>query len=140
MWVFGVGCWMWVRRLRGVVGRDAGFSDVCGRLVAGVVGLVWAEWWWWLWLDCLVVVVSVGGPDDGPWVCWRAGVYGGGDGVSLRVVLGVVPLGVWFAITEHSPLQVARARWSGSPSGRLCVPAGCSRVPPDGGCFVAGRG
>ena len=68
------------------------------------------------------------------------GVHGGGDGVSLRVVLGVVPLGVWFAITEHSPLRVARARWSGSPSGRQCVPAGCSRVPPDGGCSVAGRG
>ena len=46
-----------------------GFSDVCGRLVAGVVGPVWAGWWWWLWLDCWVVVVSVGGPDDGPWVC-----------------------------------------------------------------------
>ena len=60
--------------------------------------------------------------------------------MSLRVVLGVVPLGVWFAITEHSTLRVARARWSGSPSGRQCVPAGCSRVPPDGGCSVAGRG
>ena len=67
-------------------------------------------------------------------------MYGGGDGVSLRVVLGVVPLGVWFAITEHSPLRVARAGWSGSPSDRQCVPAGCSRVPPDGGCSVAGRG
>ena len=45
-------------------------------------------------------------------------VLGGGVGVSLRVVLGVVPLGVWFALTGHSPLRVARARWSGSPSGR----------------------
>ena len=49
---------------------------------------------------------------------WRVGVHGDGDGVSLRVVLGVVTLGVWFAITEHSALRVARARWSGSPSGR----------------------
>ena len=57
------------------------------------------------------------------------GVYGGGDGVSLRVVFGVVRLGVWFAITEHSPLRVAQ-----------CVPAGCSGVPPDGSCSVAGRG
>ena len=71
---------------------------------------------------------------------WRVGVYGGGDGVSLRVVFGVVPLGVWFAITEHSPLRVAQALWSGSPSGRQCVPAGCSGVPPDGSCSVAGRG
>ena len=67
-------------------------------------------------------------------------MYGGGDGVSLRVVLAVVTLGVWFAITEHSPLRVARARWSGSPSGRQCVPAGSSRVASDGGCSVAGRG
>ena len=58
MWVLGVWFWMWVRGLRGVVGRDGGFSDVCGRLVAGVVGPVWAGCWWWLWLDCLVVVVE----------------------------------------------------------------------------------
>ena len=38
VWVFGVGCWMWVHPLRGLVGRDGGFSDVCGRLVAAVVG------------------------------------------------------------------------------------------------------
>ena len=43
----------------------------------------------------------------GPGCWWRVCVHGGGDGVSLRVVLGVVPLGVWFAITEHSPLRVA---------------------------------
>ena len=132
-----------MRRLRGVVGRDGGFSDVCGRPVAGVVGPVWAGWWWWLWLDCLVVVVSAGGPDDGP--CVWCVVCGGGWACLVVVMvchcgLGVVPLGVWFAITEHSPLRVARARWSGSPSGRQCVPAGCSRVPPDGGCAVAGRG
>ena len=38
--VFGVGCWMWVPRLRGAVGCDGGFSDVRGRLVVGVVGCV----------------------------------------------------------------------------------------------------
>ena len=91
MAVLGVGCWMWVRRLRGVVGRDGGFSDVCGRLVAGVVGPVWAGWWWWLWLDCLVVVVSVGGPDDGSWVC--------GGGWACMVVVMVCHCGccwVWY--------------------------------------------
>ena len=91
VWVLGVGCWMWVRRLRGVVGRDGGFSDVCGWLVADVVGPVWAGWWWWLWLDCLVVVVSAGGPDDGPWVC--------GGGWSCMVVLMVCHCGwcwVWY--------------------------------------------
>ena len=101
VWVFGVGCWMWARRLRGVVGRVGGFSDMCGRLVAGVVGSVWAGWWWWLWLDCLLVVVSVGGPCGGPRVCdcvWACMVWWR-DGVSLRVLPGVVPLGVWFAIT-----------------------------------------
>ena len=66
------------------------------------------------------------------WWCWR-------DGVSLRVLLGVVPWGVWFAVTEHSPLRAEQSRWSGSPSDRQCAPAGCSRVPPDGGCSVAGR-
>ena len=50
-------------------GGCGGFSDVCGRLVAGVVGRMWAGWRWWLLLDCSVVVVSVGGLDDGPWVC-----------------------------------------------------------------------
>ena len=38
MWVPGVGCWMWVRRLRVVVGRDGGFSDVCGWPLAGSSG------------------------------------------------------------------------------------------------------
>ena len=82
---------------------------------------------------------------------WRVGVHGGGDGVSLRLVLGVVPLGVWFAITEHSPLRVARARWSGSPSGRsrrvLTRPSGRrlfrSRQGPPlslGGAAVLGGG
>ena len=52
------------------------------------------------------------------------------DGVSLRVLLGVVPLGVWFAVTEHSPLRAARAQWSDSPSGRQCVPARWSHVRP----------
>ena len=82
---------MWVRRLRGVVGRDGGFSDVPGRLVAGVVGPVWAGWWWWLRLDCLVVVVSAGGPDDGPWVC--------GGGRACMVVVTVCHCGwcwVWY--------------------------------------------
>ena len=123
-----------MRRQRCVVGRNGGFCDVCGRLVAGVVGPAWAGWWRWLWLDRLVVVVSLGGPDDGPWVC--------GGGWACMVVVMVCHCGwcwVWFAITEHSPLRLARARWSGSPSGRQCVPAGCSRVPPDGGCSVAGR-
>ena len=67
------------------------------------------------------------------WWWWR-------HGVSLRVLLGEVPSGVWFPMTEHSPLRAARDWWSGSPSGRQCVPAVCSRVPPDGGCSVAGRG
>ena len=81
VWVFGDGCWMWARCLRGVVGRVGGFSDVCGRLVAVVVGSVWAGWWWWLWLDCLVVVVSVGGPGGGPRVC-------GGGWACMVVVAG----------------------------------------------------
>ena len=34
----GVGCWLWARSPRSVVGRDGGFSDVRGRLVVGVVG------------------------------------------------------------------------------------------------------
>ena len=37
---------------------------------------------------------------------------------SRLLFTGVVPWGVWFALTGHSPLRVARARWSGSPSGR----------------------
>ena len=37
VWVLEVGCWLWARRPRGVVGRDGGFSDVRGRLVVGVV-------------------------------------------------------------------------------------------------------
>ena len=72
-------------------GGCGGFSDVCGRLVAGVVGPVWAGWWWWLWLDCSVVVVSVGGPDDGPWVC--------GGGWACMVVVVVCHCGwcwVWY--------------------------------------------
>ena len=38
VWVFVVGCWLWARRPRHVVGRDGWFSDVRGRLVVGVVG------------------------------------------------------------------------------------------------------
>ena len=71
-----------------------------GRVLLVMLWAAGGGWWWWLWLDCLVVVVSAGGPDDGPWVC-------GGGWACLVVV-----------ITEHSPLRVARARWSGSPSGR----------------------
>ena len=71
-------------------GGCGGFFDVCGRLVAGVVGPVWAGWWWWLWLDCSVVVVLVGGLDDGPWVC--------GGGWACMVVVMVCHCGwcwVW---------------------------------------------
>ena len=93
----------------------AGVASAAGG--EGVVGDVVGGWW-----RVVVVVVAglLGGCGVGGWFCvwWRVGVLGGGDGVSLRVVLGVVPLGLWFAITEHSPLRVARARWSGSPSGR----------------------
>ena len=62
VWVFGVGCWMLVRRLRGVIGRDGGFSDVCGRLVAGVVaGVVsGAGGWGRVSLGWVVVVVVAG--------------------------------------------------------------------------------
>ena len=93
----------------------AGVASAAGG--EGVVGDVVGGRWW-----VVVVVVAglLGGCGVGGWLCvwWRVGALGGGAGVSLRVVLGVVPLGVWFAITEHSPLRVARARWSGSPSGR----------------------
>ena len=60
---------------------------------AAVVGPVCAAWWWWLWLDCSVVVVSVGGPDDGPWVC--------GCGWACMVVLMVCHCGwcwVWYRL------------------------------------------
>ena len=113
----------------------------CPVRAVGVESL-WAGWWWWLWLDCLVVVVSVGGPDDGPRVCgggWACLVVVAGCSV-ISILLGVVPLGVWFAITEHSPLRAAQPLWSGSPSSRKCVPAGCSRVPPDGCSSIACRG
>ena len=76
-----------MRSLRGVVGRDGGFSDVCPRLVAGVVGPVWAGLWWWLWLDCLVVGVLVGGPDDVSWVCgggWACMVVGEQEYVQVK--------------------------------------------------------
>ena len=61
-WLFGVGCWMWVRRLRGVVGRDGGFSDVCNRLVAGVVGGVVSDAGGWgrVSVGWVVVVVVAG--------------------------------------------------------------------------------
>ena len=142
VWVFGVGCWMWVRPLRGVVGRDGGFSDVCGRLVAGVVGRCglggggsfgWTAWWMWCRWAALMMGLGFVVAGGRVWWWWQ-------DGVSLRVLLGVVPLDVWFVITEHSPLRAAQPQWSGSPSGRQCVPARCSRVPMDGGCSVCGRG
>ena len=67
VWVFRIGGWMCVRRLRNVVGRDGRFSGVRGRLVAdvasGVVsggrfgpgrcglghcgGFDWTAWWLW---------------------------------------------------------------------------------------------
>ena len=113
----------------------AGVASAAGG--EGVVGDVVGGRW-----RVVVVVVAglLGGCGVGGWLCvwWRVGVLGGGDGVSLRVVLGVVPLGVWFAITEHSPLRVARG--PGGPVVRPAGGAGCSRVPPDGGCSVAGRG
>ena len=124
-----------------VVRCDCGFSGVCGRLVVGVaggmvsgaggwgrVGVGWA-WWWFLWLDCLVVAVSVGSPDGGPRVCgggWACMVVAAGwcgFGSPLRVLLGVVLLGVWFVVTGHSPLSAARARWSVSPLVRQTVRA-----------------
>ena len=108
----------------------AGVASAAGR--EGVVGDVVGG----RWRVVLVVVAGLlGGCGVGGWLCvwWRVGVLGGGDGVSLRVVLGVVPLGVWFALTEHSPLRVARARWSSSPSGRwrwvLTRPSGRRLLP-----------
>ena len=111
----------------GVVRRDGGFSSMCGRLVVGVAGSVvsdaggwgwvgvgWACWWW-LWLDCLVVAVSVSGLDGGPRVCGGGStcmvVVAGwcGLGSPLRVLLGMVLLGVLFVVTGHSPLRAARA-------------------------------
>ena len=70
VWVFGVGCWMWVPRLRGVVGRDGGFFDVCGWLVADVVGraVFGAGVWGWDVVGLVVVVVVaglLGGPGAG---------------------------------------------------------------------------
>ena len=124
-----VGCAVhWSGAPGGVVGRDAGFPGVCGRLAvsvaggvvfhAGGLGRVGVDWacWWWLWLDCLVAAVSVGRPDGGPRVCggWCAClvVVAGwcGLGLSLLVLLGGVPLGVWFAVAGHSPLRAARGR------------------------------
>ena len=89
-----------------------------GRVLLVMLWAAGGGWWWWLWLDCLVVVVSAGGPDDGPWVC--------GGGWACLVVVMVCPCGwcwVWYhwacgLRSGHSPLRVARARWSGSPSGR----------------------
>ena len=101
----------------------------CARPVCGVACTVpWAPWLLFTGAPTLRVVLCVrcpGPPGSCSPLCtltvgvwWRVGVLGGGVGVSLRVVLGLVPLGVWFALTGHSPLRVARARWSGSPSGR----------------------
>ena len=113
-------------RVYGVLGLPAPVHR-CARPVCGVACTVsWAPWLLFTGAHALRVVLCVrcpGPPGSCSPVCtlcvgvwWRVGVLGGG--VSLRVVLGVVPLGVWFAITEHSLLRVARARWSGSPSGR----------------------
>ena len=105
------------------------WSGRCG--LGGGGGCGWtARWSWCRWAALMMGLGCVVAGGRVWW--WRWCVIAGG--------VGVVPLGVWFAITEHSPLRVARARCSGSPSGRQCVPAGCSRVPRDGGCSVAGRG
>ena len=115
-------------RVYGVLGLPAPVHR-CARPVCGVACTVpWAPWLLFTGAHALRVVLCVrcpGPPGSCSPVCtlcvgvwWRVGVLGGGVGVSLRVVLGVVPLGVWFAFTRHSPLRVARARWSGSPSGR----------------------
>ena len=115
-------------RVYGVLGLPAPVHR-CARPVCGVACTVpWAPWLLFTGAHALRVVLCIrcpGPPGSCSPVCtlcvgvwWRVGVLGGGVGVSLRVVLGVVPLGVWFAFTGHSPLRVARARWSGSPSGR----------------------
>ena len=71
----------------------------CPVRVVGV-GSMWAGWRWWLWLDCLVVAASVGGPDGGPRVCdrgWACMVVAAGRcvlasvagcGTAWRVVCG----------------------------------------------------
>ena len=103
VWVFGFGCWLWVRRLRGVVGRDGGFSDVRGRLVVRVVrgvvsgagssgrvglGLVVVV----VVAGLLVLAAAMGDPDGGPRVC-------GGRLACMVVVGAVFPCGcswVWY--------------------------------------------
>ena len=129
-------------RVYGVLGLTAPVHR-CARPVCGVACTVpWAPWLLFTGAHALRVVWCVrrpGPPGSCSPVCtlcvgvwWRVGVLGGGVGVSLRVVLGVVPLGVWFALTGHSPLRVARARWSGSPSGRrrgvACTASWASRL------------
>ena len=115
-------------RVYGVLGLTAPVHR-CARPVCGVACTVpWAPWLLFTGAHALRVVWCVrcpGPPGSCSPVCslcvgvwWRVGVLGGGVGVSLRVVLGVVPSGVWFAFIGHSPLRVARARWSGSPSSR----------------------
>ena len=115
-------------RVYGVLGLTAPVHR-CARPVCGVACTVpWAPWLLFTGAHALRVVWCVrcpGPPGSCSPVCslgvgvwWWVGVLGGGVGVSLRVVLGVVPSGVWFAFIGHSPLRVARARWSGSPSGR----------------------
>ena len=79
---------------------------------------VWAGLCCSFWLDCLVGAAWMGGPAGGRGVCgggWRVWWWWR-DGVPLRVLLWVVPLGAWFLVTEHSPFWAARALWSGSPS------------------------
>ena len=141
-------------RVYGVLGLTAPVHR-CARPVCGVACTVpWAPWFLFTGAHALRVVWCVrcpGPPGSCSPVCslgvgvwWRVGVLGGGVGVSLRVVLGVVPSGVWFAFIGHSPLRVARARWSGSPSGRwrrvLTRPSGrrrglrVRRPGPPGSC------
>ena len=52
---------------------------------------------WWLRLRWAALLVGLGCVVAGwrVWWWWR-------DGVSLRVLLAVIPWGVWFAVTEHS--------------------------------------
>ena len=62
-----------------------------GRVLLVMLWVAGGGWWWWLWLDCLVVVVSAGRPDDGPWVC--------GGGWACMVVVTVCLWGgfwVWY--------------------------------------------
>ena len=89
--------------------------------------MLWAAgggWWWWLWLDCLVVVVSAGSPDDGPWVC--------GGGWACMVVVMVCHCGwcwVWYRwACGLRQLSTHPSGWCG-PGGPVARPVG-SACPP----------